>query len=486
MTTRTSITDTFPDSQTATFVEEEPTLTRTPSLTKKSSSPQPVISTLPKSSSPSTSPSLLEAEAEAKRPSSSLRILLLLFFCLAQFLDVFNVSALFPAVPTISEQLKMNASESVWIISAYPLTFASFLLLSGRLSDIYNPKYSFIAGCASLGLLSLGAGFTHTKIGLLVIRGISGVGGALTIPSALNLIVHLYPNEKEQALAISIFGASGAVGNVCGVIIGALLTQFAGWRWVFWLGTMIVLPIALLSIFLIPQRIGTPSGHQDTKPKGLDFVGVAIITAALILFIFGITSGSTISWGSAHVLAPIIISVFLGAAFFWYETTIPEDNACLPPSIWFYPNFAVLFGVALIPYAWWATTFLIWTEYFQEVYEWKPIIAAIHFLPIGIIAFPAFPLAMYLATRFGFRPVLLSAFALLIIATPLFTIGGSKNHYWSTLFPAFILGTLGASILYANTGIAMFQTTPSRLAGTVGAIFNSALQVEWWGGEGEL
>ncbi|KZT34692.1 MFS general substrate transporter [Sistotremastrum suecicum HHB10207 ss-3] len=434
----------------------------------------------------SEAPTLVEPSTPTKsaKTSNILRVFLLLLFCLAQFLDVFNISALFSSLPVITSELNMTSGQAIWVISAYQLTFAAFLLLSGRLSDVYNPKYSFVGGTAFLGVLSLGAGFTRQKIGLIVLRGISGLAGALTIPASLNLIVHLFPEEKEQARAIGVFGSSGAAGNMLGLIIGALLVQYASWPWVFWFATIIILLISALCIFLIPTKMAEPEPVTKNgeivavqKAKGLDVIGVAILTAALILLIFGVTSGTTSGWGTAIVLAPLFISVALFALFFWYETRIPEENAALPPSVWFYPNFAVLFAVALFPYLWWTAGFYLFTSYWQDIVGWQPIISAIHFLPIGMVALPAMPFAGNISRYFGLKRTILFGLILTLISTGLQTLGSNKSHYWPIIFPAFIIGTFGTTLAYANTSIAMFHNTPARMAGTVGAIFNSALQV---------
>ena len=152
------------------------------------------------------------------------------------------------------------------------------------------------------------------------------VAGAITIPSALTLIVHLFPQPAEQARAIGIFGSVAALANVSGLIIGALLVQYASWSWIFWLNTILAIPIATACLFLIPS----PEHVDDPlKAKRVDVIGVSMLTSAFILFIFALTSGSTDGWSSAVVLAPLIVSVLLIAAFLYYETRIPEDSAAL-------------------------------------------------------------------------------------------------------------------------------------------------------------
>ncbi|EIN04996.1 MFS general substrate transporter [Punctularia strigosozonata HHB-11173 SS5] len=411
--------------------------------------------------------------------SGTRRYALLAVFCLAQFLDSFNNSSLFSALPTLIVQLHMSESESTWLISAYQLTFASFLLVSGRIADVYNPKVSFIMGISCVGFICIGAGFLRSKIVLIVLRALCGIAACLTIPSALTLLVNIFIEPTEQARAIGIFGGCGAVGNVLGLIIGAIFVQFTSWPWVFWFAAIVALPLAGMCVFLIPKqepRPGEEALSRSVKFKTIDSIGVSVLTAALILLIFGVTSGTSSGWGSATVLAPLIISVFLVTGFLYYETRIPSERAAVPPSIWFYKNFSVLFGVALLPHFWFTAVFTIYTNLFQAVFDWSAIVSAIHFLPVGIVASVVSctgPLARIIEPKW----IILTGEALLIVATILLALASSPNAYWPFVFPAFVVGATGAMLAFTHTNIAIFRTTPSRMAGTVGAIYNGALQL---------
>ncbi|KAI9059413.1 MFS general substrate transporter [Trametes sanguinea] len=373
----------------------------------------------------------------------------------------------------------MSEAESTWIISAFQLTFASFLLISGRISDVYNPKYAFIGGVSVLGILSIGAGFVNSKIPLIVLRALSGIAASMTIPSALTLLVNVFTEPNEQARAIGVFGGCGAVGNVLGLIIGAIFVQYASWSWVFWFVALVALPIAVACIFLIPAqepRLEDLASRREARWKSLDIIGVSILTAALILFVFAITSGTTSGWGSATVLAPLIISIFMVAAFFYYETTIPADKAAIPPKTWFLPNFSVLFGTALLPYFWWVTVFTIYTTLWQDIWHWSVISTAVHMLPIGVLAF-AMSFTGSLSRVINPKWIVLFAEGLCLVATVLLAFADRPDRYWPFIFPAFVLGSAGAMLTYTHTNIAIFRTTPASMAGTVGAIFNGALQL---------
>ncbi|KDQ19195.1 hypothetical protein BOTBODRAFT_28684 [Botryobasidium botryosum FD-172 SS1] len=426
----------------------------------------PVESTDDKASTHKTIVNMAEL-AQAKKYG------LLLVFVLAQFLDAASNSMLFPAIPFITADLNFTGSQSAWLFAAYQATFAAFLLISGRISDIYSPKPIFIVGNILLGVMALGAGFVKDKIGLLVLRAFCGIGAAFTIPSALNLIVRMFPNPREQSRAISFFGSAGALGNVGGLLLGGILVQYTTWHWIFFLITMIAVPIGIVCFVFIPEQ---PRMSKEDRP-GLDAVGVTSLTVAIILFVLAVTSGSNDGWNTALFIAPLILAVLLTIGFFVWEKMIDEKDAALPPRLWFYPNFGILFGVALFPVTWYIAIFLLLPPIWQGQYHWSAIMTAVRFLPVGVGAGIVSMFSGYLPFYFRPKHILLTGLILDIVPGVLLPFATSESRYWSIVFPAFLVGTVGTMVLYTNVSIAFFKNTPPEVAGTVGAVFNAALQL---------
>lgn len=278
--------------------------------------------------------------------------------------------------------------------------------------------------------------------------------------------------------SLSVFVAQHSLTQtliVSGLLIGAIFVQFATWHWIFWFVTMVTVPIAVLALLLVPKIVRAQS-EQD-QPKRLDLVGVSMFTGALILFIFALTSGAADGWSSAQVLTTLILSIALIVVFLIYEARIDASHAALPPKVWFFPNFAILVGTALIPYFWWLCVFLVYSPLWQEVYGWSTIMTAVRFLPLGIFAFVVAMFATSLPKYAHPRWIILIGLILVWIATILLPFADRKSRYWSLNFPSFTLGTMGAMAVYASANIAVFRTTPPAMAGTVGAVFNAALQL---------
>ncbi|CAE7206947.1 unnamed protein product, partial [Rhizoctonia solani] len=176
---------------------------------------------------------------------------------------------------------------------------------------------------------------------------------------------------------------------------------------------------------------------------------------------------------------PLFVSVALAVIFFFWEAYIDEENAALPPKLWFYKNFAILFAVALMPYFWWFQMFLTFSPYWQDHLHWSSITAGLKFLPIGVFS-GAIMVNTTRVARLG-QPkwMILGGWVLTFIGTILLPFSDRLrgDGYWPLNFPAFILGTVGTTIAFVLTNINIFRTTPSRYAGTVGAVFNAALQL---------
>ncbi|EGO18976.1 hypothetical protein SERLADRAFT_358714 [Serpula lacrymans var. lacrymans S7.9] len=292
-----------------------------------------------------------------------------------------------------------------------------------------------------MGIFALIAGFMRSKILLILFRAFMGAGGALTMPSALHLIVHMYPNPAEQAKAVAAFGGM---------------------------------------VSLVPNI--SHSGPSESRSarllrfRRLDLVGVSAFTVALILFIFAVTSGSIDGWGSAAVIAPLVISAFLLLAFFLWEARLPESHAALPPKMWRYENFTILVAISLVPFMWWGSVFLLFSWLWEPVYGWSAIDTAVHFLPIGLGIFPVLPLSAGLQSKLPLKWVILLGHLLLLAGTLLLPFANSKERYWPFVLPGFLLGTAGAALIYTTTNIALLAITPPEVSGIVSAVFTCVLQ----------
>jgi len=315
---------------------------------------------------------------------------------------------------------------------------------------------------------------------LIVLRALTGFSAALTIPSAMSLVIHLFPEPNEQGRAVTAFLGSGALGSIFGLLIGGIFVQFVSWHWIFFFTSFVAIPISIVCILLIPSIAAAKKNHLGSKiarAKKLDLIGVSLLTIGFILFIFALTQGPNDGWASAGVLAPLIISIFLIAGFLYYETKIPADTAALPPRVWFYPNFGVLFGLSLYPYFWFTAIFFALTSFWQDVIHWSPLITAVHFLPCGFVVVIVMGVLGHLATKYRLKPLILIGGGCLLVANVLLPFADRASLYWPLCFVGFIFAGVGSVFINGSVSIAFFRYSPPSEAGMIGAIFNSALQL---------
>ncbi|WWC89219.1 uncharacterized protein L201_004137 [Kwoniella dendrophila CBS 6074] len=384
---------------------------------------------------------------------------LLFIFSLASFIDICNVSGVLVAVPDISVDIKLGVTQAVWIITSYSLCFAAFLLFAGRLSDLFPAQFIFEAGFLLLGGVSLATSFvTASKFGFLVLRGIGGIFGAMTIPSAFNLTVHMFPDSEEQKNKLAFITLAAGLGNVLGLVIAGLCMQ-ASYKWFSRLIAIICIIFAIGSIILLPMTGSSYANHRDPLPRWrrLDVPGVILMMEALICFILALTQG-----------------------FFVWESRIAPKTAVLPSSIWKITNSIILSLAAMLAFPFWATSQLGYATWWQEVYGWSPLHVAVAVLPQGILCIAGAVFTQTVpAVLTKPRYTIFFGSALIIGAEVLqiFSEGGNGSDYWKFCFPSFIIGSFGAMLIYVACTINLITYGPPSMAGVFGAWTNVLAQV---------
>ncbi|OCF33013.1 efflux protein EncT [Kwoniella heveanensis BCC8398] len=407
---------------------------------------------------------------------------LLFIFSIASFVDICNVSGVAVAVAQISFDIKLELSQIVWIITSYSLCFSAFLLFAGRLADLFPAQIIFEGGFMALGIFSLVVSFvTSNKFGFLILRGLGGISGALTIPSAFHLLVHMFPNPAEQQKKLAMLSLAGGLGNVLGLVLAGLCME-ASYHWFFRLMAIICIVFSICAIFLLPYTGSTYSSANDPIPRWrrMDVPGVILMMGALICFILSLTQGPIDGWGSASFIAPFIISFPLGIGFFFWESRIPPKTAVLPSSIWKITNIIILSIAVLIGFPFWATSQIAYSTWWQEVYGWSPLHVAAAMLPQGLVCLVAAAFAQLFPQVITKPRITIPVAGVLIIVGEIlqvFSDGGPGKHYWKFCFPAFLLGSFGAMIGFFASAINVITYCPPEMAGVAGAWTNVIAQI---------
>ncbi|KAL7417151.1 major facilitator superfamily domain-containing protein [Mrakia frigida] len=417
--------------------------------------------------------------------SNARKYTLLFIFSLAQFLDIFAASAVVLALGDIAATVGMTPTESIWIVNAYALVLAATLLTGGRLADIWSSKWVFIIGFFALGAFSLGLGFVKNKIGLLLLRALSAAGAALTIPAATNLVVHLFPDPKEQATALALFGGSGAIANIIGLILGGALLV-ADYTWIFFFITLISIPFAIICIFIIPkpkEAVFVVVPHSNGEPTivrkaRFDYGGTFFQIASITLLIYALTEANVKGWDSAGSIATLIIGVLLFPVFFWMESRAGEVDALIRPSLWKIPNFTLITLYSFSLAFWYFAGQVTYSVIFQEIWHQSAIMTAVRFLPSSISGVLAMGVGSAIPlTVLPLKARLVGGSLLAGGSMLMFAFAYDPSSYWKLIFVGFAVGSAGNSLAFISAYVNFLQSVPAEVSGVTGAVLQSVAQL---------
>lgn len=391
---------------------------------------------------------------------------LLLAVCAAPFLNLVNLSSVNLALPDIAAELAFSEAALQWVVSSYALAFAGVVLLGGRLADLYGGRRVMSAGFALFGVSALVAAVAPSAWLLVVARGLQGVGAALMVPAGLEVIGRTFRGDRERARAVASFGVGGAVGFAAGLVIGGLVTELLGWRWLLGLNAPVALALAVLVLAWVPGREATPGT--------LDLPGALVSTAGLVALVYGLTGAAERGLGAPGTVAALAAAVVLLAAFLVVQARTARP--LMPLRVWRAPGFAPVIAATACLYAGWvgANYFLALT--LQQVLGYSAVAAALALLPIAVGGFVVSTLAGRLLPRTGARPLLIVGFTLYGLGLAVLAGIGPEWSYLA-IGPLLVLIITGQALAYVSANVAAIATAADGEQGLAGGLFNVALQV---------
>lgn len=401
----------------------------------------------------------------AARPGLTLAAVAVVQFLVSLDLSVVNVG-----LPQIAAGLGFGAVGLTWVIHAYALTFGGLLLLGGKAADRYGRRRVLLFGLTLFGVASLAGGFAQEPGHLVAARAVQGVGAAALAPAALALLSATFPVGRARVRAFGVWSATNAAGGALGVLIGGLLTQYAGWRWVM----LVNVPMAALALAL--ARRGVAPGSAPVPAGRPDVLGGVLATAGMTLLVFGVVRTDRYPWTSPETLGTLAVAVALLVAFVHVERTTAREplirlGLFANRSVAGANAYTLLVGAAM------AASFYFMSLYLQQVLGTGPALTGIMFLPmaLGVVA------GSLLAVKLGYR----MAPRTLLVVGGLLTASGfawfgliSPDGAFATdvLGPSIIAGVgfglcLGPVVSIATADVAPHET------GTASGLLNSARQI---------
>jgi len=407
------------------------------------------------------------------------RTALLVVICLAQFMVILDVSIVNVALPSIHDGLGFSETGLQWVVNAYTITFAGFLMLGGRASDLLGRRRVFLAGIALFGGSSIVCALAQGQGVLLAARAIQGLGAAVISPASLAIIASDFAEGPERNRALGVWSAMAGLGGTSGVLLGGLLTQVFDWPAIF----VINVPIAIAVVFA-GRRLLSPDG-EVAQERDFDVAGAVTVTAGLTAIVYGVVRTDALGWGSAGVLVPLAVGLALIGAFLLIETKLARAPL-MPMRIFRMPSLrAANVVICLLGAALFAMWFFL-SLYLQQVLGHSALETGLDFLPMTITIVAAATLAPRLVARFGARAVLtagmsLAAAGLAVLSdidpgsgyAPVVVVGGviTASGLGTSMVPATIAAVQG--VARSESGLASGMVNTSRLVG--GALGLAAL-----------
>ena len=391
----------------------------------------------------------------------------LIVLCLGSLMIVLDSTIVNVALPSIREDLGFSQTSLAWVVNAYLLTFGGFLLLGGRLGDLFGHRRLFLIGIVLFTLASAACGLATTQAFLVTARAVQGLGGAIASAFSLSLMMTLFTEPRERAKAMGVFGFVAAGGGTIGVLLGGILTDAINWHWIF----LVNLPIGVL-VYALSLRL-LPPAHVGASGRRLDLAGAVTVTTSLMLAVYAIVNGNQEGWTSGQTLGLLAAAAFLMALFLAIEARV--RSPLMPLGLFRLRNVATANAVGVL----WAGAMFAWffisALYLQLVLGYSPLEVGLAFLPASLIM-GAFSLGLSakLVLRFGFRPPLATGLLLAATGLVLFARAPVDGSYVVDVLPSMILLGFGAGMAFNPVLLAAMSDVEPSESGLASGIVNTA------------
>jgi EmrB/QacA subfamily drug resistance transporter len=394
----------------------------------------------------------------------------LVVVCFGQLMIMVDTTIVNVALPNIQRDLGFSQADLTWVVNAYLIAYGSFLLVAGRLGDLIGRRKVFLAGVFLFTVASIGSGFSQGGSNLIVGRFLQGLGGSLSAGVIIAIIVTEFQKPAERARAMSVFTLVIAGGGSIGLLAGGFLTQWANWHWIFFINVPIGVLTIALGWWLIRENEGIGFG------QGVDLGGAALITAALMLGVYGIVTAADNGWTSPHTVGFEATALALLAAFVGLEWRL--RNPLMPLRVLAIRTLVGASTARALLFAGLSTNFFFGALYLQHIHGYNAIETGLAFLPVTLsVAVMSSGVSARLMARVGARNLLLAGLAIIVAAMAILSTAGASASYAPQLLGAFVLLGIGAGSSFLPLLTISMSEVPIADAGLGSGFSNVTMQV---------
>lgn len=412
------------------------------------------------------------------------------------------------ALVDISKALGFDSYSTQWIISAYVVTFGGyvsasfshnrnstpppslavaqtdfylftfsplpnihrFLLLSGRIGDMYGHRKVFLTGQIWFGIWSLVISFSTTPAMFCITRALQGIGASMSVPTALGLITTTFPAGPKRTRALSVFGGFGAAGAAVGLLLAGAFISSVGWEWIFRFSSIfsfLLFVVGYIAIPVVPAKAVT---------QKIDIAGAMTATSSVICIIYYISTGSATGWASVQTLPVLIAGLVLLAAFLWIETRLVK-NPIMPFRVWRLRNFSSAFVAILFLQGQFQGFTYFTTLIFQNVMGYTSMQTALAFLAHSLFAVVAFTILGKVLPKYRLKPFILTGFGFRCVAALMFAFVQKSTSYWTLPFLGLLVHVIGLGTSVLPAQITALKDAQNEDQGVVGALYSTGMQL---------
>ena len=397
------------------------------------------------------------------------RWLALIVLCLGDLMIVLDTTIVNVALPSIRADLGFSEASLAWVVNAYVLTFGGFMLLGGRLGDLYGHRRLFVAGVALFTAASVACGLAQAQQVLVTARVVQGIGGAVVSAVALSLIMTLFEEPAERTKAMGVFGFVMAAGGSIGVLAGGVITDVLNWHWVFLVNVPVGVAVVVLTLAVIPAS----GGASGTR---LDVAGSITVTAALVVAVYAVVNAGTAGWTSPQTLGKLAAAAVLLAVFVVVESRVAAP--LVPLRLFRIHNLATANVVGVL----WSAAMFAWfflsALYLQLVLGYRPLQVGLAFLPANLIM-GAFSLGLSakIVMRFGVKRPLALGMALVAVGLLLFARAPVGGNLAFDVLPAMLVLGVGVGLAFNPVLLAATSDVDITESGLASGVANTGFMM---------
>jgi len=387
----------------------------------------------------------------------------------AHFMVVLDVCIANVAAPVMKQALHFSTSSLQWVITAYALSFGGFLLLGGRAADLFGRRRTLVIGMGSFTLFSLLIGVSQSSTMVIVLRALQGLAAALMSPAALSIVLTTFQEGKERNRALGFWTIVSTGGAAVGLLLGGVMTQYAGWRWNFFINVPIGLAMAVAISRFVPKH------EQEAAHHDLDIPGALLVTSGLIAFVYAITQAPAKGWMSGSTLSVLVAAIILLGSFVFNESR--AKHPLMPLSIFKIRN--VTGGNLMMApvFAGQMGMFFLLSIYIQSVMHYGPAAAGLAFFPFPIVLGVVASVVSGMVSKYGYKRFLVVGPLLIGVALVLLAQLTPTSSYVANVFPAILLMPIGIGMTFMPVIAAATSGVPGNEAGLASGLINTSQQM---------